>query len=87
MKPMQDAAPMAGPLLQNITPSGCALGAEVTGIDLAAGLDEKMMTAIRDAVLRYSVLVVRGQKLTPADHLAFTSRIGEVYGQKQISAS
>lgn len=60
-----------------VTPSGSALGAEITGVDIAAGIDESTVLAIRDAVLRYSVVAVRDQKLSPADQTAFTHRIGQ----------
>jgi taurine dioxygenase len=48
-------------------------GAEVHGVDLR---DESLFAELRDAFYRYQVLVVRGQKLTAAEFLAFARRIG-----------
>lgn len=52
------------------------IGAEITGIDVAAGLDSDTFIALRDAVHRYSVVVLPGQRLTPAQHLALVTRLG-----------
>jgi taurine dioxygenase len=61
-----------------ITPSGDLLGAEVTGVDVAAGIDEATLMAVRDAVLRHSLVVLRDQRLSPGEQLAFTDRLAEV---------
>ncbi len=61
-----------------VIPSGDVLGAEVTGIDVRAGVDEAVLVKLRDAVLRHSLVVLRGQTLTPAEQLAFTNRIETV---------
>jgi taurine dioxygenase len=58
-----------------IKPSGDALGAETAGIDIAGGIDEATLVKLRDAVLRHSLVVLRNQRLTPAEQLAFTSRL------------
>ena len=58
-----------------IKPSGDALGAEIAGIDIAGGIDEATLVKLRDAVLRHSLVVLRNQHLTPAEQLAFTSRL------------
>jgi taurine dioxygenase len=57
-------------------PLSGAIGCEVTGIDLAAPLDDATFTAIRDAFTQRSVLVFRDQSLTPAQQLAFSARLG-----------
>jgi taurine dioxygenase len=62
----------------DVIPSGDALGAEITGIDIAAGIDEAMLIKLRDAVLRHSLVALRNQRLTPAEQLAFTNRIETV---------
>lgn len=59
-------------------PIGPDIGAELYGLDVAAGLDEAQMRSIRDAVLRYSVVVLRHQRISPAQQLAFARRLGEV---------
>jgi taurine dioxygenase len=55
-----------------------ALGAEVTGIDLAQPLDEDTVRAIRAAWLEHLVLVFRNQTITPEQHIAFSRRFGEL---------
>jgi taurine dioxygenase len=62
-----------------VQPSGDPLGAEITGVDLSRGVDEKLLIAIRDLVLRHSVVVLRDQTLTPEQQLAFTGRIGQLH--------
>jgi taurine dioxygenase len=61
-----------------ITPSDDLLGAEITGVDVAAGIDEHTLIRVRDAVLRHSVVVLRDQHLSPGEQLAFTKRLAEV---------
>lgn len=62
---------------QHITvePCGVALGAEVSGIDLAL-LDDASFAEIRRALTEHLVLFFRGQRLQPADHMAFARRLG-----------
>jgi len=57
-----------------VAPSASAIGAEVRGVD-AREADEATLLAVRDAVLRYSVVVLRGQSLAPADQVAFMHRM------------
>ena len=58
--------PMWGPRVLLASPyfPDRALRAEIATF-IAAGLNEKMLIAIRDAVLRYCVVVIRDQKLSP----------------------
>jgi taurine dioxygenase len=59
-----------------VTPSGSALGARVTGVDLSAPLDAATVAAIRAAWLEHLVLAFPGQ---PMDHDAlerFTGYFG-----------
>ena len=53
-----------------------AIGAEVTGADLAGALDEAAFATIDDAFVEHSVLVFRGQDLSPDAQLAFSRRFG-----------
>ena len=59
-----------------ITPINDAIGARVDGVDLAAGLDDEVFAAIRQAWLDHCVLLFRGQTLTPEQLTAFAARFG-----------
>lgn len=61
-----------------VKPVGAALGARVTGVDLAGDLDERTLAAIRTAFLEHLVLVFPDQDLTPEGQLKFTRRFGPV---------
>lgn len=49
--------------------AGPRFGAEVTGIDLTAGVDDETAEELRRAFRAYKVLVFRGQHLTPEQHV------------------
>jgi len=71
----------AAPALQpnpdfRISPIAPALGAEVTGLDLSAGLSPQDFARIHRAHLDHHVLVFRDQRITPAEHVAFSRRFG-----------
>ncbi len=53
-----------------------ALGGEITGIDLREELDAQDVAEIRAAWADLGILLVRGQELTPAQHIAFSRRLG-----------
>ena len=65
----------SGPALA-ITPLEGALGAEITGVDLAR-LDDPTFDAIHAAFLDHQVLVFRGQHLSAAEYTALARRFGE----------
>jgi taurine dioxygenase len=48
-----------------IKPLSEHVGAEISGVNLAADLPDDIFEKIDDAYNRHSVLVFRGQKLTP----------------------
>lgn len=54
-----------------------ALGAEISGIDLVAGLSVSQALQIRQALLEHQVIFLRGQKLDPAQFLGFAKSMGE----------
>lgn len=60
-----------------VTPIAGALGAEITGVDLAAGPDDETVAEIRRAWLEHLVVFFRDQGLGPEEFLAFARRIGE----------
>ena len=60
-----------------VEPIAGALGAEIGGVDLAAGLNDDTVAEVRRALLEHQVVFFRGQDLTPAGQMAFASRFGE----------
>jgi taurine dioxygenase len=60
-----------------IRPIAGALGAEVSGIDLAKDLTDDHVAVIRRAWLDHLVLFFRDQPLSPRDFLAFARKFGE----------
>ena len=61
-----------------ITATGAALAAEITGVDLAKGLDTATVEAIKSAWDAHLVLLFRGQKLSDPDLLTFSRHFGEL---------
>ncbi|MEV8087874.1 TauD/TfdA dioxygenase family protein [Streptomyces nigra] len=53
------------------------IGAEITGVDLAGGLDDAEVAAIRAAVLRWKVVFFRDQRLDHTGHVEFARRFGQ----------
>jgi len=56
---------------------GGALGARVTGIDWAGGLDEPTLEAVGAALAEHHVLVVDARAMTPAQHVELARHFGE----------
>ncbi|MFF1259986.1 MULTISPECIES: TauD/TfdA dioxygenase family protein [unclassified Streptomyces] len=54
----------------DILRAGPRFGAEITGVDLTAPVDEATADALRRAFRDHKVLVFRGQHLTPDQHVA-----------------
>lgn len=61
-----------------VRPFAGALGAEVTGADLARFEDDAQFACIEQALLAHSVLAIREQHITPEQHIAFSRRFGEL---------
>ena len=61
-----------------IRPISGALGAEIFGVDLTAGVNDETFDRIRGAFLDHGVIVVRDQNLTPEQHLAAARRFGKI---------
>jgi taurine dioxygenase len=57
-----------------IEPLPAPIGASVEGVDLSRDLSDETFAQIENAYDNYSVLVFRGQKLTPEQHIAFARR-------------
>lgn len=60
-----------------VNPVAGALGAEVSGVNLAQ-LDDAAFEAVRDAFHKYQVLFFRDQEMTPEQHKAFGQRFGSL---------
>jgi taurine dioxygenase len=54
-----------------------ALGAEISGVDLSAGVSTSLAADIRQVFLAHQVIFLRGQALNPAQFLAFAHAMGE----------
>jgi taurine dioxygenase len=61
----------------SVHPIAGALGAEISGVDLAKHLDDETVAAIRRAWLEHLVVFFRDQELTPQQFLDFGRRFGE----------
>src|ERR1700710_259640 len=53
-----------------------ALGAEISGVDLAQEASDATIAAIRQALLDHQVIFFRDQALTPERQVAFGARFG-----------
>ncbi len=57
----------------------CAIGAEVTGVNLADAVhDDGLFGEIREALFKHKVLFLRNQDFSRAEHVAFARRFGEL---------
>jgi len=57
---------------------GKHLGAEIAGVDLSAPLPDAVFAQLASAFFDNQVVVFRGQRLRPAEQVAFTRRFGEL---------
>ncbi|MDD2058208.1 TauD/TfdA family dioxygenase [Pseudomonas sp. GD03860] len=57
----------------------CAIGAEVTGVNLADAVhDDGLFDQLREQLLKHRVLFLRNQDISRAEHVAFARRFGEL---------
>ncbi len=68
-------------MVLEIKPLSDALGAEILGADLARPLADAEFEPIHQAFLDHRMVVIRGQKLVPEDHIAFARRFGDLEPQ------
>ena len=61
-----------------LRPLSPKLGAEIIGVDLARGVDDRVFGAIYEAFLDYQVLLFGLQDLPPGRQVEFARRFGEV---------
>lgn len=55
-----------------------ALGGEISGVDIAAGISDEQFAEIRQAFADYGVIFFRNQELTPDQHIEFAQRWGDI---------
>ncbi len=60
-----------------VEPLSSAIGAELSGVDLARPLDEDTIAEVRRALLSHLVIFFRDQTLTPEQYLRFARSMGE----------
>ena len=65
----------SGIRLKRISP---VIGVEVSGVDLRQPLSEAQAQELRQALVAHKVLVFRDQNITPAQHVAFAQRFGQL---------
>lgn len=57
----------------------CAIGAEVSGVNLADAIhDDDLFAQLRQQLLQHRVLFMRDQHFSRAEHVAFARRFGEL---------
>ncbi|HCX69145.1 taurine dioxygenase [Parvibaculum sp.] len=57
---------------------GAHVGAEISGIDLARPLGNKAFREVHDALMNHGVIFFRDQDITPAQHIEFGRKFGEL---------
>ena len=57
---------------------GATVGAEISGVDLAAALPDEVVAELRQALHDYKVIFFRDQALTPHQHVVFARRFGDL---------
>ena len=63
----------------HITPLSCALGAQISGVDLSRDLTADQRDAIEQAVLKHQVLFFREQPITPQQQVRFAAQFGDLH--------
>ncbi|MBA2961993.1 MULTISPECIES: TauD/TfdA family dioxygenase [Ramlibacter] len=61
-----------------VVPSGRPAGAEIRGVDISRGVADGVMARIRDALHRWKVVVLRNQRITPEQQIAFSRYFGRL---------
>lgn len=76
------AAPLSASYLSGsirVEPLTCAIGAELSNVDLgAASRDPGLVAEIRALLLKHKVLFFRDQNMTRAEHVAFARHFGDL---------
>jgi taurine dioxygenase len=67
--------------IMQVNKIGDAMGAEITGIDLAKALDVADVQAVLDAFHDHQVIAIRNQNLTPGQLVTFSRHLGPLEDQ------
>ena len=59
-------------------PVSRAVGAEISGVDIAAGISDEQFSELKQAYSDYAVIFLRDQVITPDQHIQFARRWGEI---------
>ena len=70
----------------DIVTTGCALGAEIRGVDLTRDLDDGVFAQIRQALLDHEVIFFRGKRISDDDQIRFSRRFGNLRRLKRVTA-
>ncbi len=70
-----------------VRPLSRALGAEIGGVDIAAGIGDGQFAELQQAFADHGVIFLRDQDITPAQHLAFAERWGSINVNRFFRAS
>lgn len=62
----------------DVRPLSGVIGAEIRGVDLHQAIDDAAVAEIRAALLRHKVVFIPDQHLSPAEHVAFGRRFGDL---------
>src|ERR1700691_4635105 len=71
-----DTEPYETIAVEKLTP---IIGAEISGVDLAAALSNRTMDEIHRALAENLVIFFRDQHITPQQHLDFGRKFGELH--------
>ena len=61
-----------------VVPVSPALGAEIGGVDIAAGIGDQQFEELQRAFVEYSVIFLHQQNISEDEHIAFARRWGEI---------
>ena len=61
-----------------VVPSGKPAGAEIRGVDIGEGVSSAVMAKVRDALHQWKVVVLRNQRITPAQQIEFSRYFGKL---------
>ena len=67
-----------------VQPLNSTIGAEISGVDLTANLDEETFAEIRQAFADYLVVYFVNQPISHEQHIAFSQRFGELMAMPQL---